>query len=140
LAAQNFFKKDSLLSHIPVGELVNLGGDIHHIFPKQHLVDHGFDKYEYNQVANYAYLDTPLNIKIGKKSPKEYLNEALEVIKANPDNTFKAIKNEAEFYKNLEDNCIPADILDMDYSNYQEFLEVRRAKMTELIKQYYYSL
>lgn len=75
LAAQNFFKKDSLLSHIPVGELVNLGGDIHHIFPKQYLVDNGYDKHEYNQVANYAYLDTPINIKIGKKSPKEYLNE-----------------------------------------------------------------
>ena len=41
---------------------------------------------------------------------------------------------------NLEDNCIPADILNMDYNSYQEFLEARRAKMTQLIKQYYYSL
>ena len=140
LAAQNFFKKDSLLSHIPVGELVNLGGDIHHIFPKQYLVDNGFDKHDYNQVANYAYLDTPLNIKIGKKSPKEYLNEALNAIKGTQYSSFKAIKSEAEFLQNLEDNCIPADILNMDFNNYQEFLEVRRAKMTELIKQYYYSL
>jgi hypothetical protein len=140
LAAQNFFKKDSLLSHIPVGELVNLGGDIHHIFPKQYLVDNGFDKHDYNQVANYAYLDTPLNIKIGKKSPKEYLNEALNAIKGTQDSSFKAIKSEAEFLQNLEDNCIPAEILDMDVNNYQEFLEVRRVKMTQLIKQYYYSL
>ena len=140
LAAQNFFKKDSLLSHIPVGELVNLGGDIHHIFPKQYLVDNGFDKHEYNQVANYAYLDTPLNIKIGKKSPKEYLNEALNAIKDSQNNSFKAIKSEAEFMQNLEDNCIPADILNMDYNSYQEFLEARRVKMTQLIKQYYCSL
>ena len=140
LAAQNFFKKDSLLSHIPVGELVNLGGDIHHIFPKQYLVDNGFDKHDYNQVANYAYLDTPLNIKIGKKSPKEYLNEALNAIKGSQDNSFKSIKSEAEFLQNLEDNCIPADILNMDFNNYQEFLEARRVKMTQLIKQYYYSL
>jgi hypothetical protein len=28
----------------------------------------------------------------------------------------------------------------MDVNNYQEFLEVRRVKMTQLIKQYYYSL
>jgi hypothetical protein len=140
LAAQNFFKKDSLLSHIPVGELVNLGGDIHHIFPKQYLVDNGYDKHEYNQVANYAYLDTPINIKIGKKSPKEYLNEALNTIKGTEDNSYKAIKSEAEFIKNLEDNCIPVEILEMDHTSYQAFLEARRAKMTELIKSYYYSL
>ena len=129
-----------MLSHISVGELVNLGGDIHHIFPKQYLVDNGFDKHDYNQVANYAYLDTPLNIKIGKKSPKEYLNEALDAIKGTQDTSFKAIKSETEFMQNLKDNCIPADILDMDYNNYRDFLETRRAMMTKLIKSYYYSL
>lgn len=140
LAAQNFFKKDSLLSHIPVGELVNLGGDIHHIFPKQYLVDNGFDKNQYNQVANYAYLDTPINIKIGKKAPKVYLNEALDAIKSTEDTSFKSIKSEAEFIQNLEDNCIPIEILELDYTKYGEFLEARRAKMTDLIKKYYYSL
>lgn len=140
LAAQNFFKKDSLLSHIPVSELVNLGGDIHHIFPKQYLVDNGYDKHEYNQVANYAYLDTPINIKIGKKAPKVYLNEALDAIKSTENTSFKSIKSEEEFLQNLEDNCIPAEILEMDYTNYPAFLEARRAKMTALIKQYYYSL
>lgn len=140
LAAQNFFKKDSLLSHIPVGELVNLGGDIHHIFPKQYLVDNGYDKHEYNQVANYAYLDTPINIKIGKKAPLIYMNEALDAIKNTADTSFKSIKSEAEFFKNLEDNCIPTDILKMDHTCYQTFLEARRVKMTELIKTYYHSL
>lgn len=140
LAAQNFFKKDSLLSHIPVGELVNLGGDIHHIFPKQYLVDNGFDKNQYNQVANYAYLDTPINIKIGKRAPKVYLNEALDAIKSTEDTSFKSIKSEAEFIQNLEDNCIPIEILELDYTKYGEFLEARRAKMTDLIKKYYYSL
>lgn len=140
LAAQNFFKKDSLLSHIPVGELVNLGGDIHHIFPKQYLVDNGFDKNQYNQVANYAYLDTPINIKIGKKAPKVYLNEALAAIKSSEDASFKSIKSEAEFIQNLEDNCIPIEILEMDHTGYGDFLEARRAKMTDLIRKYYYSL
>jgi hypothetical protein len=68
------------------------------------------------------------------------LNEALNAIKGSQDNSFKSIKSEAEFLQNLEDNCIPADILHMDFNNYQEFLEARRAKMTQLIKQYYYSL
>ena len=140
LAAQNFFKKDSLLSHIPVGELVNLGGDIHHIFPKQYLVDNGYDKHEYNQVANYAYLDTPINIKIGKKAPKVYLNEALDAIRGAQDTSFKSIKSEEEFIQNLEDNCIPIDILEMDHTDYSYFLELRRANMTALIRQYYYSL
>jgi len=140
LAAQNFFKKDSLLSHIPVGELVNLGGDIHHIFPKQYLVDNGFDKHEYNQVANYAYLDTPINIKIGKKAPKVYLNEVLDAIISTEDVSFKSIKSKEEFNQNLEDNCIPVEILDMDYTNYHAFLEMRRAKMTKLIRSYYYNL
>ena len=140
LAAQNFFKKESLLSHIPVGELVNLGGDIHHIFPKQYLVDNGYDKHEYNQVANYAYLDTPINIKIGKKSPKEYLNEALDEVLKQEESSFKAIKTEDEFMRNLEDNCIPAEILHMDHTRYSEFLALRREKMTALIKNYYFKL
>lgn len=104
------------------------------------IIGNGFDKHEYNQVANYAYLDTPINIKIGKKAPKEYLNEALSAIKGIQDSSFKAIKSEEEFMQNLEDNCIPATILSMDYTYYQTFLEARRAKMTELIKKYYYSL
>jgi hypothetical protein len=40
----------------------------------------------------------------------------------------------------LEDNCIPIEILQMDHTDYQSFLEARRGKMTELIKSYYYSL
>ena len=140
LAAQNFFKKDSLLSHIPVGELVNLGGDIHHIFPKQYLVDNGFDKNQYNQVANYAYLDTPINIKIGKKAPNVYFKEALDAINSTEDTSFKSIKSEEEFFQNLKDNCIPNDILEMDYTRYQEFLEGRRTMMTALVKTYYYNL
>lgn len=130
LAAQNFFKRDSLLSHIPVSELINLGGDIHHIFPKKYLVDNGYEKNQYNQVANYAYLDTPINIKIGKKAPGEYLNEALSEILKQSESSFKSIKTEEEFRKNLEDNCIPVEILQMDHTRYEEFLEMRRKKMT----------
>jgi len=52
----------------------------------------------------------------------------------------KLKKLQIQGYKNLEDNCIPIEILDMDYTQYHSFLEARRTKMTELIKQYYYSL
>ena len=140
LAAQIFFKKDSLLSHIPVSELVTLGGDIHHIFPKKYLVDNGYEKYQYNQVANYAYLDTPVNIKIGKKAPNEYLLEALDEILNQSEESFKSIKSAEEFMKNLEANCIPNEILQMDHTRYEEFLAMRRQKMTALIREYYYCL
>jgi len=140
LAAQIFLRKDSLLSHIPVGELVNLGGDIHHIFPKQYLVDNGFERNDYNQVANYAYLDTPINIKIGKKAPLVYMNEALDEVCKNADNNYKSIKSKEEFLQNLKDNCIPERILEMDYTAYSEFLKERRAMMTSLIRDFYYCL
>ena len=69
-----------------------------------------------------------------------YMNEALDAIKNDKDKSYKSIKSMEEFTKNLEDNCIPLDILNMDYTNYQAFLSARRIKMTELIRAYYYSL
>ena len=40
LASQIFFKDTSLLSaNVPVSELITLGGDIHHIFPKKFLIE-----------------------------------------------------------------------------------------------------
>lgn len=43
LAAQVYFNDTSLLSNnIGVKELIDLGGDVHHIFPKQYLKEQGF--------------------------------------------------------------------------------------------------
>ena len=44
LAAQVYFNDVSLLSqNICIKELIELGGDVHHIFPKQYLKDHNFE-------------------------------------------------------------------------------------------------
>ena len=76
LAAQVMNNDMSLLStNVTVRELITLGGDIHHIFPKEYLKENGFEKNKDNQEANYVYLDRPVNISIGKKSPKDYLTE-----------------------------------------------------------------
>ena len=49
LAAQIFFNDISFLSNnVPVRELIALGGDVHHIFPKQYLMDNHFVKFQYN--------------------------------------------------------------------------------------------
>lgn len=140
LAAQVYFNDTSLLSqNISVKELVELGGDVHHIFPKQYLKDNGFDKNQYNQEANYAFLDRPVNVSIGKLAPIEYFSIAhnqctTQEIKCG------SIVDIEEFYRNLEMNCIPLDVLEMDYTRYNEFLEKRRMLMAKKIKKYYYSL
>ena len=67
LAAQVYFNETSLLSNnIGIKELIDLGGDVHHIFPKQYLKEQGLEKNQYNQNANYVYLDRPVNESIGK--------------------------------------------------------------------------
>ena len=55
--------------------------DIHHIFPRQYLKDNGMNSTTvYNQVANYAYLNKPVNIAVGKKAPKVYLGDVTTAI------------------------------------------------------------
>lgn len=140
LAAQVYFNDVSLLSqNICVKELIELGGDVHHIFPKQYLKDNGFEKNQYNQEANYAYLDRPVNVSIGKQAPIDYFRVAREQCET------KAVKcgsitDIEELKRNLEANCVPEEVLDMDHTRYAEFLEKRRALMAEKIRKYYYSL
>lgn len=77
LAAQVYFNETSLLSNnIGIKELIDLGGDVHHIFPKQYLKEQGLEKNQYNQNANYVYLDRPVNESIGKLPPYEYFSIA----------------------------------------------------------------
>jgi hypothetical protein len=139
LAAQVRKVESSLLSNTPVSELINFGGDVHHIFPKKYLMEHGFDRTQYNQTANYAYLDTPVNISIGKKAPKDYFSLALQQC-GGEQAKCGSIMNEEDLRANLAINCIPEDIFDMDHTRYAEFLEKRRALMAAKIRKYYEGL
>ena len=140
LAAQVCNNDLSLLSNnVTVRNLIENGGDIHHIFPKEYLKSFGFDKKKYNQEGNFVYLDTPVNISIGKKAPNVYFKEAFEqcdagIIKCG------SITNIAKLKENLEMNCIPITVKDMDYNNYSDFLEERKKMMALKIKKYYESL
>lgn len=141
LAAQVFFNDVSFLSNnVPVRELISLGGDVHHIFPKQYLIDNGLDKTQYNQEANYVFLDRPVNISIGKKAPNIYLKEVKQRCFDNLPNQSGLINSIDNFYANLETNCVPVETLDMDYISYDEFLAKRRKLMADKIKKYYNSL
>ena len=140
VAAQNYFGDRSLLSNsAKVYDLVAVTGDVHHIFPKKYLQDNGYnDKNYYNQVANYAYLDTGVNISVGKKEPKDYFTKALEGCNGNQ--TIGTITNEADFWDNLDMNCIPREVINMTYADYVGFLRLRRERMAKKIRKYYESL
>lgn len=140
LAAQVYFNDISLLSsNITVRELINLGGDVHHVFPKQYLINNHFTKNQYNQDANYAYLDRPVNESIGKKAPREYFNIALNQCETKVALCGSIIDNEL-LMKNLEMNCIPSDVFDMEFQDYPRFLEERRLLMAKKIRKYYENL
>lgn len=140
LAAQVYFNDVSLLStNITVRELINLGGDVHHVFPKQYLINNHFAKNMYNQDGNYAYLDRPVNESIGKKAPNDYFNIALKQCQTKKAECGSII-DEEQLYKNLEDNCIPKDVFNMNYEDYENFLEQRRVLMAKKIRKFYESL
>ncbi len=51
-----FNDKGFLSRDISVKEMIEHRGDIHHIFPRQYLKENGFSRSQYNQVANYVYV------------------------------------------------------------------------------------
>ncbi|MBQ7607228.1 MAG: hypothetical protein IJU76_04595 [Desulfovibrionaceae bacterium] len=140
IAAQNFLSDKSLLSNSSkVSDLVTVMGDVHHIFPKKYLQNNGYnDKNLYNQVANYAYIDTSVNTSVGKKEPKEYFSLALAGCRGTQ--TVGTITDEAEFWANLDANCIPHEVVNMTYADYAEFLRQRRVMMARKIRTYYEKL
>lgn len=141
LAAQVFMGDRSLLSNSSrVANLISVAGDVHHIFPKEYLKKSGFDnKSLYNQIANYTYLDTGVNISIGAKAPERYFRAALQQCESK-EAAIGTILDADEFWKNLDANCIPRDIVDMTAESYPDFLLQRRKLMARKIKEYYYSL
>lgn len=131
--------KGFLSSHIDVKTLIEGRGDVHHIFPKKYLQKNGLNRGQYNQIANYVYMQSEINIKIKDKSPNIYFNELKE--QCNSENLiYGGISDIEELNKNLEQNCIPLEIFNMNINNYDEFLNMRRLLMAKKIKEFYYSL
>lgn len=129
-----------LSSHIDVKTLIEGRGDVHHIFPKKYLQKNGLNnRWQYNQIANYVYMQSEINIKISDKSPDKYFNELIEQCN-NGEIKYGGINNIDELNNNLNENCIPREVFNMNIDNYNEFLELRRRLMAEKIKEYYYKL
>ena len=141
LAAQICKADSALFTHLfKVSDLIRMQGEVHHIFPKKYLAKHGItDKSKYNQIANYTYLDSQVNKAISDDAPCEYFTKALEAAKRG-EAEYGNISSEAALLNNMAQNCIPANITEMDYSHYDEFLATRRRLMAQKIREYYYSL
>ena len=129
-----------LSDQIDVASLIQQRGDIHHIFPKKYLQKNGVkNRKDYNQIANYVYTQSEINIKIKDDAPCVYMPSLKKQI-AGGQLQYSGITNENDLNKNLAENCVPQEFIKMDVSNYKEFLEKRRVMMAGFIRRFYDSL
>ena len=142
LASQCFQNRKGFLSTaITVQDMISQKGDVHHIFPREYLKSKGMSRSEYNQVANYVYTQTEINIKIGKKAPKDYLGYVNDVQCAGGETMYGGITDLAALQANLVgDCCVPVDVIGMSIDDYPTFLEERRKLIAQRLKEYYFSL
>jgi len=131
---RGFLSKD-----ITITDLIIHRGDIHHIFPRDYLKKSGLTKGKYNQIANYVYMQSEINIKVGNKAPTEYFNEILEQIKTGS-TLYGGIVNMDDLKRNLSENCVPESVLTMNIEQYEDFLKERRILIAKKIKEYYFKL
>lgn len=137
LAAQCYFNDKGFLSKdITVKNLIEQRGDVHHIFPRDLLKRKGLTRGQYNQIANYVYTQSEVNIKIGNKPTKQYLGELKEQCDGGS-LKYGGITDFNKLLGNFRQNAIPASIFEMETDDYQKFLLERRKLMSSKIKQYY---
>ncbi len=135
IAAQNKLLKQSFLSKNNIARDLATD-DIHHIFPKNYLVKHGYDKSKYNRIANFVHLRNDINISVSDLAPREYLGDIL----SGRNNHHSDIVNEADMINNFEDNAIPKILLQAEVDDYNEFLQQRQVLMAEMVREYYKGL
>jgi hypothetical protein len=131
---RGFLSKDVLVS-----DLISLRGDIHHLFPRDFLKKNGLERGKYNQIANYVFMQSEINIKVGNKPPREYFELIVSQME-NDNKLVSGLSNQQELLNNLKANCVPQEIMTMGIENYNEFLVLRRKLMAQKIKEYYFSL
>ena len=88
--------------------------ELHHIFPKARLYEHGYSKSEVNALANFTFLTKETNLEVLAKYPSEYLPTYLD-------------KHPGA----IESHWIPMDPELWKIENYHDFLEARRELLAE---------
>lgn len=126
-----------LSEQIDVKSLIEQRGDIHHIFPRKYLQKCGIkERSLYNQIANYVYTQPEINIKIKDKAPNDYMSQVLDQCQGG-NMVYGGINSVQKLKENLMESCIPSEIVDMDYTRFEEFLSSRRLMMAKKIHDYY---
>ncbi|MDE2957541.1 MAG: hypothetical protein OXU68_11130 [Bacteroidota bacterium] len=115
-----------LFSNLPLNQFLEpsshapRGVERHHLFPKAYLAGIGIDRPVHrNQIANYAFVEWPDNVKIGAKAPREYFPQLFEQLP--PD-----LQEAARFW-----HALPEGWEQMDY---WEFLQHRRVLIAKVIR------
>lgn len=126
-----------LSKQITIQSLIEQRGDIHHIFPKKYLQKNGVNnRKDYNQIANYAYAQSEINVKIKDDAPCDYMANMEKQI-SGEGSYYGGIDTEDDLKRNEAENCIPDGFEKMDIFDYQVFLDARRARMAAYIHEYY---
>lgn len=128
-----------LSKSMKISSLIEQRGDVHHIFPKNHLAENGFTPKQYNQVANFVYTEQATNIKVGKMAPNIYLAKVKDQVNQGVLD-ISTIDKKQDLYSNLLNNDIPTEVFNYTHLDYNSFLMARRKLMAKRIKQYYESL
>lgn len=128
-----------LSAQVDVESMLENRGDIHHLFPKNFLMGNGIPQSQYNQIANYVFIQQEINIKIRDAAPCVYMRTVFDQCQSK-EPVYGGIIDKNELYKNLQGNCVPDGFEMMDVSHYNHFLESRRVLMAKKIKEYYFAL
>ncbi len=131
--------KGFLSTQVDIESMLENRGDIHHLFPKKYLTSNGVSQAQYNQVANYVYLQQEINIKISDAAPCVYMAEVLKQCETKRP-VYGSIVETNNLRENLKQNCIPDGFDHMDIKDYPTFLEARRKLMAQKIRDYYWAL
>lgn len=129
-----------LSKQITVQSLIEQRGDIHHIFPKKYLQRNGIDnRKDYNQIANYVYTQSEINIKIKDDAPCDYMARMKQQV-SGEGSFYGGISSMEDLEANLAENCVPIEFMGMDVFDFQVFLDMRRTMMAKYIREYYEGL
>lgn len=109
------------LSSLLLGKLSSL--QLHHIFPKDLLYQHGLTRPDVNAIANFTFLTQETNLAISNRPPAEYLPEVAR-----------------KYPGALESHWLPMDPTLWRVENYPAFLEARRELLAQAANAFLASL
>lgn len=99
------------------------GLQVHHIFPKSLLYDHGYSKAQVNAIANFTFLTQKTNLEVSNRDPQEYFREYLKIHPGS-----------------VESHWIPMDRELWNVENYLGFLKARRGLLAKAANEFLGSL